>query len=394
MATDVQPHASDQADIRSIIRDSAIGFAQRGTSLKRMRDFRGVPPGYSRDVWRQMAELGWTGILMPEAFGGLGLGLADMAIVLEELAKQLAPEPLNAGAVLAARALVHGSNDSLKAELLPQIVAGTMIPALAWQEGNCAIDPLLCDCRAETQARGNVALFGNKRFVVGGLGADGYVVTAKSTEGLGVYWVSRDAKGLKIEPQKLADGSFAVDLHLDGVNVECSKVISPPGANLEGLQAALDEGAVMCCAELFGVLSRALDITLDYLRTRVQFDHPIGSFQALQHRAVDLYIQKTLSAVALEFAIRVFDTPSSFADRAASASRAKSRCSDAALLITRQAIQMHGAIGFTDECDIGLYLKRALVLAAWLGNATSHRKRYAELVPLDPSTVSESGNAH
>jgi alkylation response protein AidB-like acyl-CoA dehydrogenase len=141
---------------------------------------------------------------------------------------------------------------------------------------------------------------------------------------------------------------------------------------------AIDHTAAIASAELNGIMGRSLEITLDYLKTRVQFGKPIGSFQALQHRAVDLYIQQELSGAVLNDVIDVLDNEPDGKTRSAAASRAKARCTDAALLITRQSIQMHGAIGFTEDCDVGLYVKRAMTLAAWLGNGTAHRRRYAK----------------
>jgi len=360
------------------LRRSVRSFVEGEGGTRRVRKARDTEVGFDREAWRRMAGLGWTGILLPEAHGGLGLGVAEAAIVAEELGRCVAAEPMVAGAVLAARAILHGDNAALQAELLPAIAAGVLLPAVAWQEGAGGMDPTAISVQAQPEGKG-VRLSGRKRFVAHGLGADGYVVSALGGAGVGLYWVPGDSAGLAYEPQRRADGTESGTLVLDGVHLGADAVVAQPGHGGDALGRALDEALVVVSAELLGIAGRALEITLDYLRTRVQFGKPIGSFQALQHRSVDLFIQKELCRSALGAAVHALDAGAGGAERARFASRAKARCSDAAVEIARKSIQMHGAIGFTDECDIGLYLKRALVQSAWLGNGSVHRRRYAAL---------------
>jgi alkylation response protein AidB-like acyl-CoA dehydrogenase len=375
MAADSQGNAPADTgeDTHRMLRDAALSFAARETSIARVRALRGTDPGHDRAVWRSVADMGWTGILVPELHGGLGLGLGEMATVLEEFAKTLSPEPLNAVAVLAAGVLVHGDNDALKAELLPGVALGRLLPALAWQESHGGIEPLDIATRVE----GGV-LRGEKRFVVPAQ-ADGYLVSAQGADGPAVYWVDQGAAGLQRSFELRADGTRSARLVLDGVKVSDAQRVASPAVAAAALQRAVDTATVMAGAELVGVMRRALDTTLEYMRTRVQFGKPIGSYQALQHRAVDLFIEKELSVSVLADALRHLDGDD--AQLALWASRVKSRCSDAGLRIGRESIQIHGGIGYADECDIGLYLKRAMVLSAWLGNGATHRRRYAALAP-------------
>jgi alkylation response protein AidB-like acyl-CoA dehydrogenase len=365
-----------------LLRDSVTDFITRGTDIARVRRLRGTDPGFDRAVWRQMAEFGWLGILVAEEHGGLGLGFAEMRIVLEGLARVLAPEPVCAGAVLAGGVLRHAGNAAVVKELLPALAAGELIPALAWQEQTGNIDPGAAAVAARA-FEGAYKLGGVKKFVHGAAGADGYIVSARSAEGLLLAWVPAGAGGVTLEQTPLADGRTMGTLKLADVIVPREQVIAEGAAAQQALERAFDETLVMTGAELSGVMRRALDMSLDYMRTREQFGKPIGSFQALAHRAVDLYIQRELASAVLDDAIAVLDSEAEPKRRAGIASRVKARASDAGLRVTREAIQIHGAIGFTDEYDIGLYLKRAMVLSAWLGNGALHRRRYAQLIPSD-----------
>ena len=361
-----------------MLRDSVADFVARGTDIKRVRRLRGTQPGFESSVWRQMAELGWLGILVPEEYGGMGLGCTEMAIVAAGTAGALIPEPLTSAAVLAAGAIARGDNETLKRELLGQLVAGELIPALAWQENAGTINPLLVATRAEP-FEAAYKLNGGKNFIAGAAGADGFVVSAQTPGGPALFWLAADTPGATLDLQPLADGRFSGRLQLTDAVIAKDRLLASPGAAGAALQAALDTTLVMAGAEMYGVMGRVLDMSVDYMKTRVQFGKPIGSFQALAHRAVDLHIQRELSSAVLDDAVALFDSGDSATELSAMASRVKARCSEAGLRIAREAIQIHGAIGFTDEYDAGLYLKRALTLSAWLGNAAMHRRRYAEL---------------
>jgi len=361
-----------------MLAESVADFATRGTDLARVRRLRGTSAEYDRAVWRKMAELGWLGILVPERYGGLGLGLAEMAIVARGLARALVPEPLTATAVLAASTLAAVENEPLKQEHLPRLVAGELLPALAWQEQAGGLDCTAIETRA-TPFEGGFKVNGVKRFIAGAAQADAFLVSARGAGGVLLLWLPREAAGAQLQLEPLADGRSFGSLRLEDALVPKSGVAASGAAAVEALGRAFDHGCAIAGAELAGVMDRALEMSLDYLRTREQFGKPIGAFQALQHRAVDLYIHRALASAVLEEAFVVLDRGPAAAVRAATASRVKARCADAATRITREAIQFHGAIGFTDEYDLGLYLKRALVLTAWLGSASWHRRRYARL---------------
>lgn len=370
--------AAGAVEHRHLLAESVADFAARGTDLARVRRLRGTSAEYDRTVWKKMAELGWLGIVVPERYGGLGLGLAEMAIVARGLARALVPEPLTATAVLTATALAAVENEPLKQEHLPRLVAGELLPALAWQERAGELDCTAIETRA-TPFEGGFKVNGVKRFIAGAAQADAFLVSARGAGGVLLLWLPREAAGAQLQLEPLADGRSFGSLRLEDALVPKSSVAASGAAAVEALGRAFDHACAITGAELAGVMDRALEMSLDYLRTREQFGKPIGAFQALQHRAVDLYIHRELASAVLEEAFVALDRGPAAAARAATASRVRARCADAATRITREAIQFHGAIGFTDEFDVGLYLKRALVLTAWLGSASWHRRRYVRL---------------
>jgi alkylation response protein AidB-like acyl-CoA dehydrogenase len=366
----------------NMLRDSAAEFVRRNIDFKKYRERREQLPGYDTKHLKQMAEMGWFGLLVPEAQGGLGLGLAEMAMVMQELGRGLMAEPLVASTVLVGRVLARAEPSSISQRLLAGMVDASALPALAWQEGLGALDAMAMSTNATATAQG-VQLSGTKRFVAGAAGASGFLVSALHESSLGLYWVPTKTAGASLSFEWRADGTPVGVLSLDGVRVPNEHILSKPGmGTLANLEWAIDEAAVMASSEMLGVMEAALQMALSYLRTRVQFGKPIASFQALQHKATDLYVQQELCRAVLAETVSTLSKEGDAIERLLIASRCKSRCSDAALRITREVIQLHGAIGFTDEYDVGLYLKRALVLSAWLGNSSTHRRRFAAHSPV------------
>lgn len=355
-----------------LIQDSAVAFVAGDEELKRVRANRFVQPGFDRAGWNEMADAGWLGFVVPEEYGGVGLGFADLALVLIQLGKGLVPAPFVATAVLAARTLAGSDNAALRAERLPQLVAGAWLPALAWQEARASLD-----VKARQLVCNDGKLNGRKAFVPDAGGADAFIVSAAVAGGTALYLVDKDAPGLALEFEQRVDGGFYG--HLTFADTPVGAQVAGPERSEALLAAVLDEGRVAASAELLGVMTRALEISVDYLKQRVQFDKPIGSFQALQHKTVDLFILSEVSRSVLLQATALFDGEADATQRAVAASQVKARCSDAALKIGKDAIQLHGGIGYTDECNIGLYLKKAMYLASWLGSASAHRARYADL---------------
>lgn len=367
-------HAGPDLQQLEMLRDSARDVVERGADMKRLRERRGTLPGHEPDLPAKMAELGWLGLLVPEDCGGLGLGLTEMAAVLQELGKGLMADPLPPVA-LAVRVLCHAAGWPGRAERLASAAEGRALPVVAWQEGLGGIDPAAIATRAERDGEG-YRLNGRKRFVAGAASAAGFIVTARLGEGAALFWVNAAAPGLQLEHEWRADQTPSGVLTLQDVRVTSAQQMA---ADLEPLTLALDEAAVLASAEMLGVMEAALQMALAYMRTRVQFGQPIGSFQALQHKAADLYVQQELLRAVLQDALHSLDGGDERLAQAQLASRCKARASDAGLRVTREVIQLHGAIGFTDEHDAGLYLKRALVLSAWLGNAGAHRARFGRL---------------
>ncbi|MBP8309239.1 MAG: acyl-CoA dehydrogenase family protein [Burkholderiaceae bacterium] len=370
-------------DTLTMLADAAAAFAK--PDARRVRALRGSADGFDRAIWRQMAELGWLSIQVPESQGGLGLGLAASATVASRIGYAAFPEPFVSGAVMVPWCLAGARADSCGARALETVVAGECIAALAWQgdAGSLEIDG--CGVRATASATG-VSLSGASRFVLPA-SADAFIVAATGPQGLALYWVPRATGGLQIRAEPCADGGASGWLTLIDVQLPDDHRLADTGA-AELLRGAIDLGTVAVSAELVGLMDRALEMTLDYLRTRKQFGKPIGSFQALQHRSVDIWIQRQLARAVLDASVRTLDSPvSTPAARTQAASSAKARASHAALLLCNQAVQLHGAIGFTDEYDLGVYVNRALTLSAWMGNGAEHRRRWGAMSsPLSTST--------
>ena len=375
-------------DIGAMLRKSVQDFCARHSGVVRTRQLRGTEPGYDRAIWQEMADAGWAGIALPEAHGGLGLGLAELCVVAEELGADLAPEPF-AAATVAAMILAGGDNVALQARLLPSIASGELLPAFAWQEAPNVGDPLAISMTLTADGAG-FSLTGTKRFVPSAGGADGFVVTVIGPEGPAIVWVPAEATRLTIMPDLAFDGSTLSTVAFDGVRIASADIVASASVAPALLQQALDEALVLASAELLGNLSSAFRRTRDYACQRVQFGKAIGSFQALQHRMVDLFIQQELTRACVEDAISAC-ARSDMERRGLCASAAKARASEAAVLIGRQSIQIHGAIGYADEHDIGLFLKRAVVRSAWLGTAAVHRKRFSALYDASAAHNETSG---
>ena len=369
-------------DEQKLIAESAASFYAGDSTTRRVRAQRGKPPGYSLEAWRDMAGLGWLGLQLPEASGGSGASHSQTILLLEQLGRALAPEPLTAAALMGGGAILHGDNEDLRRLLTVRMARGEFTPALAWQEPGRGqqINP---QNMVATGNDGRITLHGMKCFVPMGEGADAFVVSARTGQGTSLFLIDKDATGVSLSSQPRVDGGFFSELRLEGVAVGADRVVAGEGVAAVVLQRVLDEGRLAASAEMVGVMARAFEMSVEYIKTREQFGRPIGGFQALQHRAVDLLVQIELSRSVLLHAAAAFDESTDPVRRAAVASQVKARCSAAALKVTRECIQLHGGFGYTDEANIGLFLKKAMVLAAWLGGASEHRTRYAELVGND-----------
>jgi alkylation response protein AidB-like acyl-CoA dehydrogenase len=354
---------------QSLLREAAAKFAA-AAGPKVARRLRGQQPGFAPARLRQAGELGWLGILVPSASDGSGLDLTELALVLEQAGRGLVCEPLGLAAVTAA-ALAQGHAPH---PMLGRAMRGEALVVPALQESAHADDPLAL----RTKAIGDRAprLTGTKVSVCAG-GADGFLVSAgDGAEGAGLYYVSRDTPGVHIATGPTVEGRSLATLTLKDTPAD---VVPPRQSSRGAVEALTDLCLIAVSAELLGVMAGAQELTFEYLRIRKQFGKPIGSFQALQHKAVDIYI-KTETTRSLLYQVAAANDP--YRIDPAQAVAVKAKASEDALAVTQACIQLHGAVGFTDEHDIGLYLKRALLLSSLFGNAAAQRRRYADIAEL------------
>ena len=362
---------------QTLLRDAARAWTQDRSpvsALRRVRDAGGYL-GFDAAQWREMVEMGWAGVVIPEAYGGSDFGYRGLGLILEETGRTLTASPLLACA-LTATALMLGGSDAQKDRWLPKIAAGEVVGALAIDEG--AHHGPDQTALTATNTGGGYVLTGAKTFVMEGMAADLLVVAARAAgrpgeiAGTSLFLVAADAPGVSRTPLKLADARGYAQLAFDKVEVESDALLAGGHHTLE---QTLDRARAGLSAEMLGAASQAFEVTLDYLKTRRQFGQLIGSFQALQHRAAKMYAELELSRSAVEAALIAIDDDARKAPELVSL--AKARIGETLHLISDEMVQMHGGIGMTDEHDAGLYLKRARVAEAAFGGQTYHRDRYA-----------------
>lgn len=372
---------------QSMLRDSALHFLNDHAppaQLRRLRDGRddaGGADGFSRPLWREFAAMGFTGVLVPEEDGGLGLGMVEAGAIMEAVGHNLSAVPFWSTAVLGATTLARHGSPAQKARLLAPLAAGTHLVALAVDEA-----PRHRPQRQSLHARaevGGFVLSGTKTFVADGHVADTLVVAARTDgaddddDGVTLFLVDAAAAGVRRERCVMVDAHNAARIVFDGVRVGVDAVLGTVGAGRPLLDGVLDTGRVALAAELLGIADEAAGRTLQYLKERRQFGRIIGEFQALQHRAADLYCEIEVTRAAVLGACRALD--SGAPDAPALASVAKARAGATAARAVQEAVQMHGGIGMTDELDIGLFMKRARVADALFGDARFHADRWARL---------------
>ena len=369
------------SDDERMLQETAASFlAEEGGIKKQLRHWRdtGCSDGFGTALWKQFAELGLTGICIPESGGGLGLGATAAALVLEEIGRNLTPSPFLGTAVVAARALDGTAHAD---QWYPKILSGDAVLALAVDESprHAPQDSALAAAR---QGNGFV-LSGSKQFVVQGGSADMILTLARTggspgeTDGLTLFAVPKDASGLTVESATLVDSSKAAWLTFDKVSLDADAVVGEVDGGWSTVSSALDAGRTGAAAELVGVAAGASAMTFDYLKQRKQFGRLIGEFQALQHRAAHLYGEIEIARAAAFKAAQLIDSGGDGAELTVSVAKAKA--GDVASLAAREGVQMHGGIGMTDEHDIGLFMKRAAVLGEMFGDVYFHRNRVAEL---------------
>jgi alkylation response protein AidB-like acyl-CoA dehydrogenase len=352
-----------------LLRDSAAKFIA-AAGAKVARGFRGQEPSFAPARLREAGELGWLGMLVPDSANGLGLGLSELALVLEQAGHGLVCEPIGLAAISAA-ALAQGEAPH---PMLERAMTGAALVVPALSESAHGEDPLAPRTQTAGQ-NGAYRLTGQKMFVCAD-GADGFLVSAGGESGPALYYIARNAPGLTLTTTKTVEGRKLTTLGL--ANTPADLIPAHPTSR-NAVDALSNLALIAMSAELLGVMEKAQEITLDYLRLRKQFGKQIGSFQALQHQAVNIYI-RTEAVRSLVFQVAANNNP--YRIDSALAIAAKAKASEEALIVTEACIQLHGAIGFTDEHDIGLYLKRAMLLSSLFGNAAAQRRRYAATADL------------
>ncbi len=354
---------------QTLLRDSAAKF-MAAAGPKVARGFRGHDVSFAPARLREAGELGWLGILVPPEAGGLGLGLTELALVLQQAGRGLLCEPVGLAAISAA-ALAQGPTAH---PMLERVVAGTALVVPALQERAHGDEPLAP--RTQVVSAGNTfRVTGQKTFVCAA-GADGFLVSAAASDGPVLCYVAQDAPGCTVATTQTVDGRKLATLDLADAPAD---IIPPHPASRNAVDALHSLALMVLSAELLGVMEKAQETTFDYLRVRKQFGKPIGSFQALQHQAVNIYVRIEATR-SLLFQVAASNDP--YCIDTAMAIAAKAKASEDALAVTEACIQLHGAIGFTDEHDIGLYLKRAMLLSSLFGNAAAQRRRFVTVAGL------------
>ena len=365
------------------LKDIAKEFLQKNAPVTHFREIRDTNNelGYDEVLWKEMVNLGWSGILIPEEYGGFDFGMVGMGSIFEEMGKTLTPSPLFATGVLGASLISIGGNDSQKQTLLPKIVDGSLTTALALEENN-RHSPNVISTSA-TKSGENYEISGEKTFVIDGHSANLLIVAARTEgsiddeSGITLFMLDPKTDGLEITKTSMVDSRNSAQVKLRNVVVSSSDILGGLNNGSGVLENVLDRAQIAISAEMLGNASQAFQITLEYIKERKQFGAVIGTFQALQHRAAEMYSEIELTKSSVIAACNAVDENSNDVKRMASL--AKFKAGETNHLVTNEAIQMHGGVGVTDEYDVGLYLKRARVTEQIFGNSEYHIDRYATL---------------
>ncbi len=366
-----------------MLRDSAKAFLSGNAPVAHLRQLRDArdDTGFSRELWRGFAEMGFTGVMIPEAYGGLGLGNVEAGIVMEEIGHTLAPSPFFSTAILAASALNFAGTDAQKEKYLAAIAAGNLVAALASDESS-KHRPLQVAATANP-SDGGYAISGEKMLVVDGHVADLLIVSARTSgqagdaAGITLFLVDPRAAGVTVERTLMVDAHNAARVRFDNVRVPADAMLGRRDQGGPVLEQVLDIGRAALAAELLGVADEVFSRTLAYLKERRQFNVLIGEFQALQHRAAHLYSELEITRAGILGTLQTLDEKPSQA--AAMVSMAKARAGTTTTLAVQEGVQMHGGMGMTDEFEIGFFMKRARVLQELLGDANFHADRLARI---------------
>ncbi len=365
----------DLTQDQQLLAKTAGDFVNRASPIARARKLRDDALGWEKKTWQDMAELGWLGVPFAEDVGGFGGSFVDVALILEQVGKNLVPEPY-VPSLLAGLAIAKAGTKEQAGRFLTPMIEGHFSLALAYAERGSRFDTEAPHTIATREGAG-FKLHGEKVWVLNGHAAKHVVVTAMLEGKPALFVVDHGTKGLMCEALYTFDGRRAAHLKLEGVHLEADRLLAGAPA-LELIEQLMDYGAAAAVAEGVGVAQRVLDMTVEYMNTREQFDVKIGTFQALQHRAVDMFIEmQLLRSIAYESNVKVDEKDAKERKRAISA--AKVQLSVGGKYITRQSVQLHGGVGCTDEHDVGLYFKRMQVLNTLFGDEDFHVARFAQL---------------
>ena len=365
------------------LKDTAKDFVQKNAPINHFRELRDSKDetGYSKELWKQMAELGWAGVLISEEYGGSDFGMVGMGGILEETGRCLVPSPLFATALLGASLIELGGKADQKKDLLTKIAKGELTTAFALEEGS-RHTPCRISTTAEKKGK-NFVLNGKKTFVLDGHSADLIVLAARTSggiedqSGISLFLIDPNSTGLQRKRTHMVDSRNASEIHLKDVEVSETKLLGELDAGFSIIEEVLERGQIGISAEMLGNTLEAFDITLEYLKERKQFGAVIGSFQALQHRAAVMFAEIELTKSSVMGALNAVDENSN--DRSRFASLAKFKAGETLHLVSSEAVQMHGGVGVTDEFDIGFFLKRSRVAEQIFGSSDYHLDRYATL---------------
>lgn len=369
---------------QQLLRDTATQFFQERApvaSLRKLRDSKDAT-GFDRALWREMANLGFAGILISEKYGGTEFGPMGIGVVLEQAGRTLAATPLISTVLLGGSAIQLAGNATQRQDILPAIAAGECLMALALEEGPHH-NPTYIETSAKSLDANHYSLSGQKVFVLDGHVADRLIVAARTSgashdrNGITLFLVDPKAQGVSITRTHMVDSRNAASISLENVKVPVADVLGSVDGGSDVLDQVLDIARIGLAAEMLGSIQQAFDETIAYLKERKQFGVPIGSFQALKHRAAIMFAEIEICRSVVLDALSALDERRN--DVPLMASLAKARLSETARLVTNECLQMHGGMGMTDQFNIGLYMKRARVAAATFGNADYHRDRYAVL---------------
>jgi alkylation response protein AidB-like acyl-CoA dehydrogenase len=368
---------------QKMVVDAVKKYVDKDSPITRFRQLRGTGTGWEPKAWKTMADNGWLAVAFPEAHGGYGGTFVDTALILEQLGRGLVPEPYIPSVVLAGGLLSRLGNDAQVEKFLAPMLEGRTSLAFAYAERQGRYEPNDCETTA-TKSGAGYTLKGEKVWVLNGHAADQVVVVARTSgasrdaAGLSLFVVDGDAPGLKRTRVHGMDGHSTGLLKLDGVEVGADRLLGKEGAALADIEWALDRGAAAACAEAQGGLQTLLTMTVEYLKQRKQFGKAIGSFQALQHRASDMFAEVELCKGMMILAALKADSDDA-GDRKSAISAAKVQLQQGGWYVQENAVQLFGGIAITDEQDVGLYFKRIRVLQGLFGDADWHLGRYASL---------------